>query len=144
MKALLKELAKIAPHLAGAFTADPTWYPSTIDEYTKYLLEMAKEFHMSAGFFSDWMTPMVEEGRPTKEQYTQVCRELKQMKRQQSEWKSSLESHGRHKFRHGEEQPTIQGKDQQSEEKERLTQRCTNCGKTGHTISSSWKKGGEA
>ena len=27
VKALLKELAKTAPHLARAFTADATWYP---------------------------------------------------------------------------------------------------------------------
>jgi hypothetical protein len=40
VKHLLKELAKTAPHLAGAFTADPTWYPSTIKEYTEYLLEI--------------------------------------------------------------------------------------------------------
>ena len=46
-----------------------------------------------------------------------------------------------HKYRHSEEQHTIQGKDQQSEEKERPTQSCTDCGKTGHTISNCWKKG---
>ena len=69
VKALLKELAKTAPHLAGAFTADATWYPNTIEEYIKYLLEMAKGYHESAEYFSDWMTPLVEEGRPTTEQY---------------------------------------------------------------------------
>jgi hypothetical protein len=141
VKALLKELAKTAPHLTGAFTADPTWYPKTIEEYTKYLLEMAKAYHWSAEDLSDWRTPLDEEGRPTKEQYTKVCKELKELKRQKSEWKNRPESHGRHKYRHSEEQPTIQGKDQQSEEKERLTQSCTNCGKTGHTISICWKKG---
>ena len=144
VKALLKELAKTAPHLAGAFTADPTWYPKTTEEYTKYLLEMAKAYHWSAADFSDWKTPLSEEGRPTKEQYLQVCKELKELKRQKSEWKNSFESHGRNKFRHSEEQPTIQGKDQQSEEKERLPHSCTNCGKAGHAISNCWKKGGGA
>ena len=144
VKALLKELAKTAPHLAGAFTADPTWYPKTIEEYTKYLLEMAKAYHWSAEDFSDWRTPLNEEGRPTKEQYLQVCNELKELRRQKSEWKNRLESHGRHKFRHSEEQPMIQGKDQPNEGKERLIQNCTNCGKTGHAISNCWKKGGGA
>ncbi len=130
VKALLKELAKTAPHLTGAFTADPTWYPKTIEEYTKYLLEMAKAYQWSAEDLSDWRTPLDEEGRPTKEQYTKVCKELKELKRQKSEWKNRPESHGRHKYRHSEEQPTIQGKDQQSEEKERLTQSCTKSGKT--------------
>ena len=80
VKALLKELAKTAPHLAGAFTADATWYPNTIEEYIKYLLEMAKGYHESAEYFSDWMTPLVEEGRPTTEQYNKVCQELKRLK----------------------------------------------------------------
>ena len=80
VKALLKELAKTAPHLAGAFTADATWYPNTIEEYIKHLLEMAKGYHESAEYFSDWMTPLVEEGRPTTEQYNKVCQELKRLK----------------------------------------------------------------
>ena len=80
MKALLKELAKTAPHLAGAFTADATWYPNTIEEYIKYLLEMAKGYHESAEYFSDWMTPLVEEGRPRTEQYNKVFQELKRLK----------------------------------------------------------------
>jgi hypothetical protein len=77
VKAPLKELAKSAPHLAGAFTADPTWYPSTIKEYTEYLLEMAKAQHESSG---DWMSPVVEEGRPALEQYNKVCKEVKELK----------------------------------------------------------------
>ena len=145
VKALLKELAKTTPHLAGAFTADPTWYPNTIEEYTRSLLEMAKEYHESSGYFSDWMTPFVEEGRPTPEQYNKVCKELKELKlRLKNEGKTRPESHGRHRFRHSEEQPMIQGKDQPNEGKERLIQNCTNCGKPGHTISSCWKKGGGA
>ena len=145
VKSLLKELAKTAPHLAGAFTADPTWYPSTIEEYIRYLLEMAKEYHLSAGYFSDWMTPFVEEGKPTSEQYNKVCKELKELKRRlKNEGKNRSESHGKHRFRHSEEQPMIQGKDQPYEGKERLTQSCTNCGKTGHSVSNCWKKGGGA
>ena len=145
VKSLLKELAKTAPHLAGAFTADPTWYPSTIEEYIRYLLEMAKEYHLSAGCFSDWMTPYVEEGRPTSEQYNKVCKELKELKlRLKNEGKNRSESHGKHKFRHSEEQPMVQGKDQSFEGKERLIPSCANCGKTGHSVSNCWKKGGGA
>ena len=145
VKSLLKELAKTAPHLAGAFTADPTWYPSTIEEYIRYLLEMAKEYHLSAGCFSDWMTPYVEEGRPTSEQYNKVCKELKELKlRLKNEGKNRSESHGKHQFRHSEEQPMVQGKDQSFEGKERLIPSCANCGKTGHSVSKCWKKGGGA
>jgi hypothetical protein len=67
-----------------------------------------------------------------------------ELKRQKSEWKNKPEFNGRHQYRHSEEQTTIQGRDQQSEEKGRLTQSCANCGKTGHTISICWKKGGGA
>jgi hypothetical protein len=63
VKALLKELAKTAPHLAGAFTADPTWYPNTIEEYIRYLLEMAKEYHKSAGYFSARLDDSICRGR---------------------------------------------------------------------------------
>jgi hypothetical protein len=38
----------------------------------------------------------------------------------------------------------VQGKDQPIEGKERLIPSCTNCGKTGHSISNCWKKGGGA
>jgi hypothetical protein len=145
VKHLLKELAKTAPHLAGAFTADPTWYPSTIKEYTEYLLEMAKRQHESSGYFSDWMSPVVEEGRPTLEQYNKVCKEVKELKlRLKNEGRNRSESHGKPKFRHSEEQPMVQGKDQPIEGKERLIPSCTNCGKTGHSISNCWKKGGGA
>jgi len=67
-----------------------------------------------------------------------------ELKRLKNEWKNRPESDRRHKLRHSEEQPMIQGKDQPNEGKERLTQSCTNCGKTGHSISSCWKKGGGA
>ena len=67
-----------------------------------------------------------------------------ELKRQKSEWTNRPEFNGRHQYRHSEEQTTIQGRDQQSEEKGRLTQSCANCGKTGHTISIGWKKGGGA
>jgi hypothetical protein len=145
VKALLKELAKTVPHLAGAFTADPTWYPSTIKEYTECLLEMAKRQHESNGYFSDWMSPVVEEGRPTLEQYNKVCKEVKELKlRLKNEGRNRSESHGKPKFRHSEEQPMVQGKDQPIEGKERLIPSCTNCGKTGHSISNCWKKGGGA
>jgi hypothetical protein len=88
---------------------------------------------------------LADVGKNVSEIYT-AGKELKdlELKRQKSEWKNRPESQGRHKYRHSEEQPTIQGKDQQSEEKEWLTQSCTNCGKTGHTISICWKKGGGA
>jgi hypothetical protein len=67
-----------------------------------------------------------------------------ELKRQKSEWKNKPEFNGRHQYRHSEEQTTIQGRDQESQEKGRLTQSCANCGKTGHTISICWKKGGGA
>ena len=67
-----------------------------------------------------------------------------ELKRLKNDWKNRSESHRRHKLRHSEEQPMIQGKDQPNEGKERLTQSCTNCGKTGHSISNCWKKGGGA
>jgi hypothetical protein len=67
-----------------------------------------------------------------------------ELKRLKNEWKNRPEFNGRHQYRHSEEQTTIQGRDQQSEEKGRLTQSCANCGKTGHTISICWKKGGGA
>ena len=69
------------------------------------------------------------------------------MKRLKSELIANLKNRPEsqvHKYRHSEEQPTIQGKDQQSEEKERPTQSCTDCGKTGHAISNCWKRGGGA
>jgi hypothetical protein len=67
-----------------------------------------------------------------------------ELKRLKNEWKNRPESHRRHMLRHSEEQPMIQGKDQPNEGKERLTQSCTNCGKTDHSISNCWKKGGGA
>ena len=67
-----------------------------------------------------------------------------ELKRQKSEWKNRPEFNGWPQYRHSEEQTTIQGRDQQSEEKGRLTKSCANCGKTGHTISICWKKGGGA
>ncbi len=38
----------------------------------------------------------------------------------------------------------VQGEDQPIEGKERLIPSCTNCGKTGHSVSNCWKKGGGA
>ena len=64
VKSLLKELAKTAPHLAGAFTADPTWYPSTIKEYTEYLLEMAKRQHESSGSLATGCLRLSRKGGP--------------------------------------------------------------------------------
>jgi len=74
-----------------------------------------------------------------------VCKELKELKlRLKNEGKNRSESHGKHKFRHSEEQPMVQGKDQSFEGKERLIPSCANCGKTGHSVSKCWKKGGGA
>ncbi len=89
---------------------------------------MAKAQHESNGYFSDW-SPAVEEGRPTLEQYNKVCKEVKELKlRLKNEGKNRSESHGKHKFRHSEEQSRVQGRDQPIEGKERLIPSCTNCG----------------
>jgi len=88
---------------------------------------------------------LVKSRRPTSEQYNKVCKELKELKlRLKNEGKNRSESHGKHQFRHSEEQPMVQGKDQSVEGKERLIPSCANCGKTGHSVSKCWKKGGGA
>ena len=143
-KALLKELVKTAPHLADTLkAAHRSWYPTTSGQYKRYLLEMAKEFLGSEDDLSDGMTQNAETGMPTQEQDKKLCWELKQRKNE--EGMNQSDSHGRRKYRNGEgEQPRIPEKNLPSEDAERPRSSYPDCGKSSHTVSSCWKKGGGA
>ena len=54
VKAVLQGIEKVAPHLYGAFKVDAAWLPVSIAELNEGLLTMAKEYHQSAAYFTDW------------------------------------------------------------------------------------------
>ena len=139
VKALLKELAKSVPHLAGRLRQIRRGTRVRLKNTRGTSSRWPRRSMRGLGILATGCLQLSRKGGPhwsSTTRYAKRCsKELKLRLKSDSdsEGKNRSEFHGKHKFRHSEEQPMVQGKDQPIEGKEslRLIPSCTNCGKTG-------------
>ena len=130
VKAVLQGIEKVAPHLYGAFKVDAAWLPVSIAELNEGLLTMAKDYHQSAAYFTDWNKSggcSKQEKAKLEQQLASKDKRIQELERQLAANKTGQSATPRNAATDKENRP-----------------RCYNCQGFGHMAADCPKEGGGA
>ena len=131
VKGMLQGIEKVAPHLYGVFKVDAAWLPVSIAELNEGLLTMAKDYHQSAAYFTDWNKSggcSKQEKTKLEQQLASKDKRIQELERQLAANKTGQSATPRSAAADKENQPI----------------KCFNCDKIGHKAADCWKPGGGA